>query len=63
MIEIAGRCIIDHQIEWLAEAGVTDIVVSAGYLHEILIEHLTPGSQSVRVHTVVETNLWVGAVG
>jgi NDP-sugar pyrophosphorylase family protein len=53
MIEIAGRCIIDHQIEWLAEAGVTDVVVSAGHLHEVLIDHLR-ASQPVRVDTVVE---------
>ncbi|WP_129666726.1 nucleotidyltransferase family protein [Phytoactinopolyspora endophytica] len=54
MIEIAGRCIIDHQIEWLAQAGVTDVVVSAGHLHEVLTEHLESGPQPVRVQTVVE---------
>jgi NDP-sugar pyrophosphorylase family protein len=54
MIEIAGRCIIDHQIDWLAEAGVTDVVVSAGHLHEVLIEHLTTNPQPLRVQTVVE---------
>jgi NDP-sugar pyrophosphorylase family protein len=54
MIEIAGRCIIDHQIEWLAESGVTDLVVSAGHLHEVLIEHLESTEQPLRVSTVVE---------
>ncbi len=54
MIEIAGRCIIDHQIEWLAEAGITDVVVSAGHLHQVLIEHLGSRSQPLRVNTVVE---------
>ncbi|MGH3889229.1 MAG: nucleotidyltransferase family protein [Pseudonocardiaceae bacterium] len=54
MIEILGRCIIDHQIEWLAEAGVTDVVVAAGHLHEVLVEHLSANSQPVRVDTVVE---------
>ncbi len=54
MIEIAGRCIIDHQIEWLAASGVTDVIISAGHLHEVLIEHLTSGRQPLRVHTVVE---------
>ncbi|WP_174264022.1 nucleotidyltransferase family protein [Phytoactinopolyspora halotolerans] len=54
MIEIAGRCIIDHQIEWLAQSGVSDVVVSAGYLHEVLTEHLQGHAQPVRVHTVVE---------
>ncbi|MBO0804515.1 MAG: nucleotidyltransferase family protein [Nocardiopsaceae bacterium] len=54
MIEITGRCIIDHQIEWLSEAGVTDLVVSAGYLHDVLIDHLTSNQQPLRVRTVVE---------
>lgn len=54
MIEIAGRCIIDHQLEWLAEAGVTDVVVSAGHLHEVLIEHLNAAVWPLRVTTVVE---------
>ena len=54
MIEIAGRCIIDHQIEWLAESGVTDLVVSAGHLHEVLIDHLAATEQPLRVTTVVE---------
>lgn len=54
MIEIAGRCIIDHQLEWLAEAGITDVVVSAGHLHEVLAEHLSSTRQPLRVTTVVE---------
>jgi NDP-sugar pyrophosphorylase family protein len=54
MIEVAGHCLIDHQIEWLAEAGVTDVVVSAGHLHEVLIDHLTARRQPVQVNTVVE---------
>lgn len=54
MVEIAGQCIIDHQIEWLAEAGVTDVVVSAGHLHEVLAEHLSSRPQPLRMSTVVE---------
>ncbi|MBV8542852.1 MAG: nucleotidyltransferase family protein [Pseudonocardiales bacterium] len=54
MVEIAGRCIIDHQLEWLAEAGVTDVVVSAGHLHEVLTEHLSATTRPTRVTTVVE---------
>ena len=45
MIEIAGRCIVDYQIEWLAESGVTDVTVSACHLHEVLSEHLTSNPQ------------------
>jgi NDP-sugar pyrophosphorylase family protein len=54
MIQIAGRCIIDHQLHWLAAAGVTDVVVSAGHLSEVLIDHLAGHDQPVRIETVVE---------
>jgi NDP-sugar pyrophosphorylase family protein len=54
MVEIGGRCIIDHQIRWLADAGVTDVVVSAGHLHEVLAEHLSSQAQPLSVETVVE---------
>lgn len=54
MVEIAGRCIIDHQIDWLAAAGVTDVVVSAGHLHETLTHHVTSSPLPLRVQTVVE---------
>lgn len=54
MIEIGGRCIIDHQIEWLAEVGVTDVVVSAGYLSDVLEKHLAQARQPARVQIVVE---------
>lgn len=54
MVEIAGRCIIDHQIEWLAGAGVTDVVVSAGHLHDKLAEHLSANPQPLQVRTIVE---------
>ncbi|PSL03169.1 nucleotidyltransferase-like protein [Haloactinopolyspora alba] len=54
MIEIAGRCIIDHQIEWLAEAGVRDVIVSAGHLSDVLSDHLAAAGQPLRVRVVVE---------
>ncbi|WP_026877340.1 nucleotidyltransferase family protein [Jiangella gansuensis] len=54
MIEVAGRCIIDHQLEWLAESGVTDVVVSAGHLSEVLLEHLDSREQPVRLQSVIE---------
>lgn len=54
MVEIGGTCIIDHQIRWLAESGVTDLVVSAGHLHDVLAEHLAERAQPLNVRTVVE---------
>nr|BFE98831.1 nucleotidyltransferase family protein [Streptoalloteichus tenebrarius] len=54
MVEVGGRCLIDHQIDWLAAAGVEHAVVSAGYLSEVLVEHLTSRPQPLVVETVVE---------
>lgn len=40
MVEVGGRPIIDHQLAWLADHGVEQVVVSCGYKAEILREHL-----------------------
>jgi NDP-sugar pyrophosphorylase family protein len=55
MIEVAGRPIIDHQIEWLAAEGVETVVISCGYLAAVLQAHLESRRQPVHVSTVVET--------
>jgi NDP-sugar pyrophosphorylase family protein len=38
MVEIpgTGTPIIGHQLAWLAEEGVTDVVISCGHLAEVL---------------------------
>ena len=38
MVEIpgTGTPIIGHQLVWLAEEGVTDVVISCGHLAEVL---------------------------
>jgi NDP-sugar pyrophosphorylase family protein len=40
MVEVAGRPIIDYQLEWLTSHGVEQVVVSCGYKAEVLREHL-----------------------
>lgn len=56
MVEIpgTGKPIIGHQLEWLAEEGVTDVVVSCGHLAEVLQEWLDSTVLPVKVTTVVE---------
>jgi NDP-sugar pyrophosphorylase family protein len=56
MIEIpgTGRTILQHQLDWLAEEGVTDVVVSCGHLAEVLQAWLAETVLPVRVTTVVE---------
>jgi NDP-sugar pyrophosphorylase family protein len=57
MVEIpgTGTPIIGHQLTWLAEAGVSDVVVSCGHLAEVLQEWLDSTDLPVAVTTVVET--------
>jgi NDP-sugar pyrophosphorylase family protein len=55
LVEVAGRPIIEWQIEWLKKYGFNEIVVLAGYRWEKLIEHLGSGQRlGVRIAYVVE---------
>ena len=56
MVEIpgTGRTILQHQLDWLAEEGVTDVVLSCGHLAEVLKAWLAETELPVRVTTVVE---------
>ncbi|MFF6786504.1 sugar phosphate nucleotidyltransferase [Streptomyces sp. NPDC012510] len=57
MVEIpgTGTPIIGHQLAWLAEEGVTDVVVSCGHLADVLQKWLDAADLPCRVTTVVET--------
>lgn len=56
LIEIpgTGRTILEHQLDWLAEEGVTDVVVSCGHLSEVLEQWIADTPLPVRVTTAVE---------
>lgn len=49
-----GRSILAHQLDWLAEERVTDVVVSCGHLAGILQLWLESADLPLRVSTVVE---------
>jgi NDP-sugar pyrophosphorylase family protein len=57
LIEIpgTGRPIIAHQLQWLAEEGVTDVVISCGHLAEVLEEWVASTDLPLRVETVIES--------
>ncbi|MGY5077578.1 nucleotidyltransferase family protein [Streptomyces nigrescens] len=57
MVEIpgTGTPIIGHQLNWLAEEGVTDAVISCGHLAGVLQDWLDRAQLPLRVTTVVET--------
>jgi NDP-sugar pyrophosphorylase family protein len=56
MVEIpgTGTPIIGHQLGWLAEHGVTDVVISCGHLAEVLQGWLKDAELPLRANTVVE---------
>jgi len=40
LVQVSGRALIDHVIDALEAAGVTDVVVNAHYKAEMLMDHL-----------------------
>ncbi len=56
MVPVGGRPMVERQLEWLCENGVTDAVFLCGYRAEVLQAHLGDGSSfGVRVQYSVET--------
>jgi NDP-sugar pyrophosphorylase family protein len=45
MVAIAGKPILQHQIEWLRDNGVVHAVMACGYRHEAILEHFGDGSE------------------
>jgi NDP-sugar pyrophosphorylase family protein len=55
MIPVAGRPIIEHQLEWLHAGGVNDAVLLCGYRADVLKEHIGDGERfGVNVQYTVE---------
>ena len=55
MVLLGGRPILEYQIEWLRDGGVTDVVISCGYLHEVIEGHVGDGERfGVRVKYALE---------
>jgi NDP-sugar pyrophosphorylase family protein len=45
MLPVAGRPFADHQLEYLAKTGVTDVVMSIGYRGDMLRDHVGDGAR------------------
>ncbi len=55
MVPLLGTPILEHQVAWLRESGVTQIVVACGYLHEVIEGYFGDGSRwGVRLRYSVE---------
>src|SRR5580698_4019540 len=64
LIPAEGRPFIDHQLGWLASHGVTDVVLSVGYLGGALRDHVGDGAAfGLRVRVVDEGRELRGTAG
>ena len=55
MVEINGRPILAYQIAWLRRHGITDVIISCGYLADVIQEFFGDGSAfGLRVRYAVE---------
>ena len=64
LIPAAGRPFIDHQLDWLAGHGVTDIVLSVGYRGDAIRAHVGDGGRhGLRVRYVDEGGQLRGTAG
>ena len=41
LVEVLGKPLIDWQLDWVAEAGIQDVVINSSYLAEKLEAHVT----------------------
>lgn len=55
MVEVAGRPIIDYQLDWLAGHGVERVVVSCGYKAEVLREYLASQARPLQADVLIES--------
>ncbi|MGI8553265.1 MAG: nucleotidyltransferase family protein [Dehalococcoidia bacterium] len=55
MVEVGGRPILAWQIAWLRYNGVRDVIISCGYLHEVIERYFGDGARAgVRIRYAVE---------
>lgn len=62
MVEVAGKPIIEHQIDWLKQYGITKFIVAVSYKYEVIQDYLGDGSKlGVQIdYSVEETPLGRG---
>src|SRR5881397_3066219 len=45
MIAVAGKPILEYQVEWLRDSGVSDLIVACGYRHGAIEDYFGDGSR------------------
>jgi len=64
LIPVGGKPFVDHQLGWLAAHGVTDVVLSIGYLGGAIRDHLGDGAAlGLRIRYVDEGTRLRGTAG
>lgn len=56
MVEILGIPILGYQLQWLQSQGVTDIIISCGYRHDVIQNYFGNGEKwGVKLQYAIET--------
>lgn len=64
LIAVEGRPFVDHQLDWLAAHGVSDVILSIGYRGDLLRAHVGDGARfGLRVRYVDEGTDLRGTAG
>lgn len=50
LLEIGDCTVLDYQLRLLREAGVDEIVLASGHLHDVLYSAVGESSQGIRIH-------------
>ncbi len=45
MVPLGGKPILEHQLLWLRDGGVTDVVIACGYLHQVIQAYFQDGQR------------------
>ena len=56
MLQVGDKKIIDHQINWLRQCNITDIVVVTGYLNHVIESHLNEDVRFINYSNYENTN-------
>jgi NDP-sugar pyrophosphorylase family protein len=64
LLPVAGRPFLDHQLEWLAGHGVSDVVLCVGYRADAIQAHAGDGARyGLRIRYVDEADRLRGTAG
>lgn len=55
MVPVADKPIVDWQLEWLSAQGCEHVVISCGYLADVLEKHLAAHGYPLTIEVAVET--------